>query len=51
MAWRNKAIPQERQIREVRMVWKGPIVQLMRDETRVVDLEGAIRSGKTTACV
>jgi len=51
MAWKSKQIPQERQIREVRMIWRGPIVQFLRDETRVVDLEGAIRSGKTTACV
>jgi len=48
---RSKLVPPERQVREVRMVWKGPIVGFMRDETRILDLEGAIRSGKTTACV
>jgi hypothetical protein len=33
------------------MVWRGPIVGFMRDETRLLDIEGAIRSGKTTACL
>lgn len=41
----------ERQIREIRMIWQGPIAGFMRDETRIIDLEGAIRSGKTTACI
>ena len=35
--------------REVRMVWKGPVSAFMRDTTRMIDLEGAFRSGKTTA--
>ena len=37
--------------REVRMVWKGPVAAFMRDTTRCLDLEGAFRSGKTTAAL
>lgn len=33
------------------MVWKGPISQFLRDETGEIDLEGALSSGKTTACL
>lgn len=51
MARPTKAQVAERQYREIHMVWKGPIAAFMRDDTRIVDLEGAIRSGKTTACV
>lgn len=32
------------------MRWRGPIAQFMRDETPEIDLEGALSSGKTTAC-
>lgn len=35
--------------REVRMVWKGTVSEFLLDTTRYVDLEGAFRSGKTTA--
>ncbi len=37
-------------IREVEMRWRGPIGQFMRDTTAEIDLEGALSSGKTTAC-
>lgn len=33
------------------MVWVGPVSKFLEDETRFVDLEGAIRSGKTTAAL
>jgi hypothetical protein len=33
------------------MVWKGPVSQFLRDETAEIDLEGALSSGKTTACL
>lgn len=33
------------------MSWRGPIAAFMRDPTRLIDLEGAFRSGKTTACL
>lgn len=46
----KKSVPIEAP-REVRMVWRGPVVTFLRDETRLVDLEGALRSGKTTACL
>src|SRR4030095_403217 len=36
---------------EVRMVWQGPVGAFLRDETRLIDIEGALRSGKTTACL
>ena len=36
---------------EVRMVWRGVVSEFMRDTTRLVDLEGAFRAGKTTAGV
>src|SRR5262245_33599293 len=35
----------------VRMVWQGPVGAFLRDETRLVDVEGGLRSGKTTACL
>lgn len=37
--------------REVRMVWRGPVGSFMRSQTRLIDLEGAFRSGKTTAAL
>jgi hypothetical protein len=37
--------------REHRMVWKGPVSDFLLDTTRFLDLEGAIRSGKTTAAL
>lgn len=37
--------------REVRMVWKGVVSDFMRDTARHIDLEGAFRSGKTTAAL
>lgn len=36
---------------ELRMVWKGPVGDFLIDETEQLDLEGAIRSGKTTAAL
>lgn len=36
---------------ELRMVWRGPVADFMTDRTRHLDLEGAIRSGKTTAAL
>lgn len=33
------------------MVWRGLIAEFMRDITRLIDLEGAFRSGKTTAAL
>lgn len=33
------------------MRWRGPIALFMRDETAEIDLEGALSSGKTTACL
>lgn len=35
----------------LRMVWKGPVAEFLTDETEQIDLEGAIRSGKTTAAL
>ena len=37
--------------REDRMVWRGDMALFMMDETRLIDLEGAFRSSKTTACL
>jgi hypothetical protein len=36
--------------RVVQMTWRGPVSAFLRDETRYLDIEGAFRSGKTTAC-
>ena len=36
---------------ELRMVWRGPVASFLTDETEQIDLEGAIRSGKTTAAL
>lgn len=36
---------------EDRMVWQGPVADFLTDETEQIDLEGAIRSGKTTAAL
>src|SRR6185436_4086095 len=36
---------------EARMIWKGPVGDFLLDDTEQVDLEGAIRSGKTTAAL
>lgn len=33
------------------MRWKGPIGAFLRDDTAEIDLEGALSSGKTTACL
>jgi hypothetical protein len=33
------------------MVWRGPVAKFMQDATRLIDLEGAFRSGKTTAAL
>lgn len=33
------------------MVWKGQIADFLQDDTRLIDLEGAFRSSKTTACL
>ena len=33
------------------MRWKGPIAAFMQDESPEIDLEGALSSGKTTACL
>lgn len=41
----------EEVIREVRMVFKGQMAAFMVDQTRLIDVEGAFRSGKTTACL
>lgn len=38
-------------VNENRMVWKGPVADFLVDETEQIDLEGAIRSGKTTAAL
>jgi hypothetical protein len=37
--------------RVVDMYWKGPIAHFMRDTSPEIDLEGALSSGKTTACL
>lgn len=37
--------------REVRMRWRGTVSEFLLDETRHIDLEGAFRSGKTTAAL
>jgi hypothetical protein len=37
--------------REVVMRWRGPISKFLEDETAEIDLEGALSSGKTTACL
>src|SRR5262249_50972822 len=34
-----------------RMVWRGVMAAFLQDETRLIDLEGAFRSSKTTACL
>ncbi len=36
---------------EVRMVWRGNVSRFLQDTTRLIDLEGAFRSGKTTAAL
>ena len=36
---------------EHRMVWHGTQVEALTDETRELDLEGALRSSKTTLCL
>ncbi len=33
------------------MVWRGPIAAFLRDTSPEIDLEGALSSGKTTACL
>lgn len=33
------------------MRWRGPIAAFLQDETPEIDLEGALSSGKTTACL
>lgn len=33
------------------MIWRGVIAEFLQDETRYIDIEGAFRSGKTTACL
>lgn len=38
-------------VRVVEMRWKGPISAFLLDETPEIDLEGALSSGKTTACL
>jgi hypothetical protein len=43
------ATPEAR--REVYFDWRGPIEGFIRDDARLVDLEGAFRSGKTTAAL
>lgn len=35
----------------IRLRFLGPLAAFMRDETRFVDLEGALNCGKTTACL
>lgn len=37
--------------REVEMRWRGKIAEFMQDETPEISLEGALSSGKTTACL
>ena len=37
--------------RVVEMRWRGPISEFLLDETPEIDLEGALSSGKTTACL
>lgn len=37
--------------RVVRLVWRGPVSQFMQDQTPEIDFEGALSSGKTTACL
>ena len=37
--------------REVVMKWRGPIGEFLRDTSPEIDLEGALSSGKTTACL
>ncbi len=34
-----------------RMVWRGIMAAFLQDETRLIDLEGAFRSSKATACL
>ena len=36
---------------EHRMMWRGPQVEALMDETRELDIEGALRSSKTTLCL
>ena len=36
---------------EHRMVWRGTQVEALLDETRELDIEGALRSSKTTLCL
>ena len=36
---------------DLRMVWRGPVAEFLTDDTEQIDLEGAIRSGKTTAAL
>ena len=33
------------------MLWRGPVAEFFEDETTFIDLEGALNSGKTTACL
>ena len=36
---------------EDRMVWRGIMAAFLQDDSRLIDLEGAFRSSKTTACL
>ena len=40
-----------RDVDVVRIRFRGPLARFMRDATRMIDLEGALSSGKTTACL
>lgn len=33
------------------MIWRGIIARFMQDQTRLIDIEGAFRASKTTACL
>ena len=35
----------------LRITWRGPVAEFLTDETEQINLEGAIRSGKTTAAL
>lgn len=38
-------------VEEVSMLWKGQVSAFLQDDTRLIDVEGAFRSGKTTAAL
>lgn len=47
----RRAAPDAEPVRVVEMIWKGKHSDILLDATRERDVEGALRSGKTTVCL